>query len=418
MIITGRGAAMSGSRGMRTSRLRAGVTLVVMVVLALLAGSIVPAAAATKPSVWSEDNGNAAASRFNANETALTASTVKQLSHRRGLIVPRASGDNPCGYQGVDLAAASASVDYVEGDGHLSAYAAATGKALWSVVPDRYFTTYYRSIAVTHGLVILGELDCISQSDPGGYIEAFNATTGQLVWSQYAGSALASMVVSGSYVIETGSTIGSGQATSVLRVATGAVVWQKFGADCYAAGLAVVVVDQQVITHTCDEDTYALSLTAYRLGTGTLSWTRAIDWPIERGDSGVAGARHLLVKDDDGYIHDLDPTTGATQYINFDATGVLAVDTGRVYARCGTSVCAFGLTSGNTLWSTPDGSTLAAVANGVLYLSNGRVLNAETGAALGRVFTTGTASILFVAGGRVSAVTSARTLALYGLARS
>lgn len=417
MIITGRGAAMPGSRGLRTTRMWAGVAFV-MLVLAVLAGSIVPAAAATKASAWIEDNGNAAASRFNVNETALTTSTVKQLSHRRGLTVPRAPSDAYCGYGRVDVAAATATVDYVEGDGHLSAYNAATGKVLWSVVPDSWFTTNYRSIAVTQGLVILGEVDCVSASDPGGYIQAFDAATGKLVWTQGTGSALASMVVSGNYVVVTGASVGSGQATSVLRVTTGAVVWRKYGQVCGTVGLAVVVVDQQVVVHTCDEDTYAVSLTAYRLTTGALSWTRAIDWPIERGDSGVAGARHLFVKDDDGNIDDLDPATGVTQYINFDATGVLAVDTGRVYARCGTSVCAFGLTSGDTLWSTPDSSKMAAVANGVLYLSNGRVLNAETGAALGRVFTTGTASILFVAGGRVSAVTSAPTLALYGLAGS
>jgi hypothetical protein len=400
-------------------RLRAGVALVVMVVLAVLAASIAPATAATKPSVWNEDNGNAAASRFNTNETVLSPATVKQLSRRRGLTVATAPSDAYCNYQGVDLAAASATVDYVEGNGHLNAYNAATGKVLWSVVPDPYFTTNYQSVAVTQGLVILGEADCVSQSDPSGYIQAFNATTGKLVWSQATYSVLTSMVVSGNYLVETGSTLGSGQSTAALRVTTGAVLWNTTGDDCYApVGLTVVVVAAQVVTHTCNQDTGATSLTAYRLATGAVSWTRAVDWSIERGDSGVAGARHLFVKDDKGDIEDLDPVTGATDYVNATATSVLAVDTTRVYARCGTAVCAFTLATGANLWSTPDNSTVAAVANGVLYLSDGRMLNSVTGAALARLYSTGSASVLFIAGGRVGAVVSARTVSLYGRAGS
>jgi PQQ-like domain len=401
------------------ARFRAGVALVVMVVLAVLAASIAPAAAATKPSVWNEDNGNAAASRFNTNETVLSPATVKQLSHRRGLTVAPAPGDAYCSSQGVDLAAASATVDYVEGNGRVNAYNAATGKVLWSVVADPYYTTYYHSIAVAHGLVILGEADCVSQSDPSGYIQAFDAATGKLVWTQGAYSVLTSMVVSGNYLVETGSTLGSGQSTSAFNVATGARLWETSGDDCYApVGLAVVVVAAQVVTHTCNQDTGATSLTAYRLATGAVSWTRAVDWSIERGDSGVAGARHLFVKDDKGDIEDLNPATGATAYINATATSVLAVDTTRVYARCGTAVCAFTLTTRAKLWSTPDSSALAAVANGVLYLSDGRMLNSTTGAALARLYSTGSASILFIAGGRVGVVTSARTVSLYGRAGS
>lgn len=410
---------MSNHHRSGTSRPRSRAATVVLAALVLVFASTTAAAAApTKPSVWAQDNGNAAASRSNANETALSTTTVRHLTRRRGLTVAPAHGDNICDYRGIDVAAASATVDYVEGDGHLDAYAAATGKVLWRVVPNRWFDTYYTSIAVTHGLVILGELDCVSQSDPNGSMQAFDAVTGKLVWSRGVDSALDSLVVSGPYLIETGSSLGSGQVTSVWLAATGARLWQKSPATCFAYGTPVVVVGQQVVTHTCDEDTGALSLTAYRLTTGALSWTRAIDWPIERGDSGAPGARHLLVKAD-SYILDLDPATGVTQYFLDGATSVLAVDATRIYARCGSgSVCAFALSTGAALWSTPDRATLAAEANGVLYLGDGRMLNAATGAGLARLFPTGSASILIVAGGRVGAVTSPRTLSLYGLAGS
>lgn len=406
--------------GRSGSRLRARVLLAAGALLTLTTGSVVSAQAATVPSAWAQNNGNAAASRSNSNETTLSTATVARLTRRRGLAVAAAQGDNPCEYAGIDVAAASATVDYVEGDGHLSARDAATGQIRWSVTPDRYFETRYTSIAVAHGLVIVGGLDCISQSDPNGVLFAFDAATGRRVWTAGVGSALDSMVVSGSYLVETGSSIGSGQVISVRRVGTGAVVWQQVGADCADYGATpLVVVDQRVVTHRCDADTGAPSLTAYRLTSGALSWTRAIDWPIERADSGAFGTRHLLVKDDNGYVLDLDPVTGVTQYYLAAATSVLAIDASRVYAKCGSgSVCAFAVGSGAALWSTADSSGLAAEANGVLYLGDGRVLDAGTGAGLARLFTAGSASILFVAGGRVGAATSARTLALYGLAGS
>ena len=413
---------------LRATVLRATV-LTGTVALALMLGSmtspaaattITPAAAAGKPSVWAQNDGNAAASRANANETVLNPSTVTGLTRRRGLTVAPAPGDNPCGYRGIDLVAASATVDYVEGDGHLVAYDAATGRARWRVVVNRYFDTYYPSIAVTHGLVILGAVDCISQSDPNGSLQAFDAATGKAVWTRGVGSELDSMVVSGPYLVETGSSLGSGQVTSVRRATTGARLWQKFGSACYSYGSTpVVVVGQQVVTHTCDPDTGAMSLTAYRLGTGRLSWTRAIDWSIERGDSGAPGARHLLVRDDYGDVADLDPATGVTRYLLAGATSVLAVDASRVYAKCGpASVCAFALSTGVALWSRTDSSGLATEAGGVLYLGDGRMLDAATGARLARLFPTGSASILIVAGGRVGVLTWARTLSLYGLAGS
>ena len=192
------------------------------------------------------------------------------------------------------------------------------------------------------------------------------------------------MVVTGPYVVETGSSEGSGQATSVHRVQTGALVWQRLGAACYGYGLAVAVVGQQVVSHTCDEDTGAVSLTAYRLTNGALSWTRAIDWTIQRGRqrrrrrAPPAGQGRLR-------LHRRPRSgTGVTQYYDVDASSVLAVDATRGYGRCGTSVCAFGLTTGDTLWSTADASTVAAEAGGVLYLGDGRMLDAATGAALGR----------------------------------
>ncbi len=54
----------------------------------------------------------------------------------------------------------------------------------------------------------------------------------------------------------------------------------------------------------------------------------------------------------------------------------------------------------------------------MLYLGDGVMLNSATGASLGRLYSTGSASILMVAGGRVAVVTAARTLDLYGLAGS
>jgi len=83
----------------------------------------------------------------------------------------------------------------------------------------------------------------------------------------------------------------------------------------------------------------------------------------------------------------VDATTGATRFELRGATNVLAVDDRTVYAECGASVvCGYLEATGVSEWQTTDSSTLASAADGVLYLADGKVLDASSGHVLTRLW--------------------------------
>jgi hypothetical protein len=90
--------------------------------------------------------------------------------------------------------------------------------------------------------------------------------------------------------------------------------------------------------------------------------------------------KNVLVTNPSGTIVDLNPLTGATRFSLAGATSVLAVDTARIYAFCGSDLCAYSTTNGALLWRHSNlTASLAAEAGGVLDLDRGIVLNAQTG---------------------------------------
>ncbi len=388
----------------------------------MVMATAVSAHAATPSPAWAQNDSNGAQSRANLNETTLTPSTVTHAALLRSVTAKTVSPDAYCGATTITEPVLTGGKMFAVVSNEIAAYNAATGARLWHVNPDPGFITLFKALAVTNGLVLVGELDCVSQSDPNGAIAAFNATTGAPVWrTQFVGP-LDEMVVSGKYAVESGTSVGSGNITTVVNAATGAVVWQKFYDNC---GDGVVVSAGNVVTTHCTFDGTGAVLEADALATGTKVWSRSGSWTVQRGDSDTTTGHHLYATPASGVVDDLNPATGATRFALSGATTVLAVDKTRAYAVCfsGTSsICAYDIASGYQVWRHGYTSVpLGAEAGNVLYLGSGEALNAATGVHLKSLFpSTSAADALVVGDGRVLAVSDGnqKTAKLYGLSGS
>jgi hypothetical protein len=97
------------------------------------------------------------------------------------------------------------------------------------------------------------------------------------------------------------------------------------------------------------------------------------------------GSLDVQARNPSDTVKALNPQTGQVEYSLTQAVNVLAADTSRIYATCGGQgeyVCGYDISTGTLEWQdiqldTPP--TLAAEADGVLYLDSDEALNAATG---------------------------------------
>jgi hypothetical protein len=400
-----------------------GVTVAVAAAAACAtAAATVPAAAlsghvTTFPSDWSQTDANAAASRANHHERILTTGTVSGLVRQHRFIAPEdTAGD--CGAIGNSAPVLTGGHVIEIANDVVAAYSADTSQRLWSATLDASKTTVFNSIAVADGVVVVGGQDCVSHSDPNGVEKAFNAVTGDLMWSTNtspAGGALEQLVVSGDSVVARGVSAGSGAIVSVRSLLTGGVVWFNVFGECGESDNMAVVGGNVVYSH-CDADGDNPVLEADNLTTGAPAWSRAGVWSVERGDTDAVTARHLLAVGPRGNLDDMVPSTGAIRHSLPGARDALVVGTSLVFTTCGTAqVCAYKLSNHSELWSVDDASTLAAEAGGVLYLADGKLLSVRTGALITSIGRHSASNALVVGDGRVARTHNNRTLLLYAL---
>jgi outer membrane protein assembly factor BamB len=387
-------------------------------VLALSGGSGGAAGAAGPSSPWSQTDYNAAQSRANLTEQTLTATTIRSVRYLRGIASPlNQPGQGGCNANTIVAPVLTGGSLYAVTNGRLAKYNPATGGLIWRRALSESFILDARSLSVAGGLVVVGDLGCDSVSDPNGFIQAFNASTGARVWSQPitpVGGALDQMVVSGSYVVAAGTSPGGGRPVSVHQLSSGALVWYRLKEPCGPS--TVLVVAQLVMSSGCGQN-FTEVLTARNIATGAVAWSHSGNWQPQRGDIGGSAGRHLYATNPSGTVVSLDPLTGKTQYSLAQAVSVLAVDTARAYATCGgLGVCAYSTATGAQQWSINPGFTpvLGAEAGGVLYLDQGTALSAATGKTVAELGG-GPASALAVGDGRIAVVTDPRVLDLYGL---
>jgi hypothetical protein len=400
-------------------RVRTGwVAAVAAAVLALPVGAALPggAAAASGPNGdWTQADHDASGNRANTTATAITAANVGQLDWVRGFAAPTYKPDAfGCG-EGWTTPVLLAKKAYVVKTGRLVALDLVTGAQLWQRAIDTVGESRSRVFAVDGGRVFVGQIDCVSQSDPTGSVRVYNASTGAPVWNQPV-NALDGVAVSGTRVVATGRSVGSGTSVRVFNSATGAVVWERFEDSACAA--TAVVVAAKVYYGECDPDTGAvLDLAAARLTDGVVAWRKPGSWSVDRGDAVGSTAKHVYA----GNV-DLNPATGATRFTLAGASSVQAVDATRVYAACGSVLCGYDRATGAKRWTSTAaagggfGEARAALAGALLYAADGSVLDPATGAAVSQVWS-GLAAELSVGNGYVvtAGTGSRRLLDVYGL---
>jgi hypothetical protein len=375
---------------------------------------------------WLDTDANAAGSRANLAETALTPAAVTKVKYLRSITSPLAPPGANCPSPIVAPLVAGGSL-YAITNSRLSKYDPATGNLIWRSTPNRAFNVFYHSLAISGNLLIVGGSFCGSASEPPNVFYAYNATTGSLVWKATPGEGFSQAVIVGSFVVTAGQD-AAGSFVTVLSLSNGNIAWNSSGCMSGGSG-APIVVGQLVISYGCDNQGNA-TLKADNLATGALVWSLPTGgWTLQRGDLAGSAGTHLYATDPSGTVVDLNPQTGKQQYPLSGAVNVLAVDTSRAYATCGSggqSVCGYDVSTGALDWQdAPNGDPpgLAAEADGVLYLDDGLALNAATGLVIKRLwapvcFTACTSDLptaLAVGDGRIAVVSDPRVLDLFGV---
>jgi hypothetical protein len=396
---------------------KVGSAIAVTVAALVVMGGFAAASPPPANSPWLETNYNAADSRANLAEATLTKSTIGGVALRRN-VTAAGNPDSACeGFEGVVAPILSGGFAYGVFNGYLHKVNAGSGVVSWRVAPDTSFSTTYRSIVISGSLVIVAGQGCDSVSDPNGFIAAFQISNGAPAWST-GGGPLISMVSSRGYLLTVGESVGSGFNVRTLNAATGADVWSATGDPCTVPN--AVVVGGLAIYSFCDFNDVQ-SLRGVALANGAPVWTKLGGWEPVAGDKSASSGTHVYAaKTSAGTVYDLNPATGATRTRIPGAKLILAVDGARVYATCGSvagQVCGYSLSTGVQQWNVKTGSVVAlgAFAGGVLYLSNGKALNASSGATIRSIWSGGAHSLL-VGDGRIGAVVNAQKLSIYGLA--
>jgi hypothetical protein len=397
----------------------------IIAVLALTASCVTigapPSLAGSKSSPrypgWYDTNSSASQSRANLSEHVLTPAAVAKVKYLRSVTGPP-TVLRPCEQSGVVAPLPAGGYVYAITNGRISKFDAATGSLIWQRTPDQSYT--YESLSISGNLLIVGGLDCLSESAPGGIVDAFNATTGATAWVSGAagGGPIFGAAVVGPYVVTAGISVSDGYVGSILNLSNGKIVWTDEG--CLTNNpVFPLVVGQVVIAYGCRSQNNA-NIVARALATGKRLWSLPGGWAPQSGDLAGSTGSHLYATDPTGTVEDLNPLTGQTEYSLSQAVTVLAVDLSRVYATCGSTgqyVCAYNIGTGALEWQDTNlaaSPALAAEADGVLYLDFGTALNAATGTVIKKVWS-GQATALAVGDGRIAVNTDSRILDLFGL---
>jgi outer membrane protein assembly factor BamB len=372
-------------------------------------------AAAAPGSAWAQTNGDAAQSRANPNEHTLTTTSLRRVKFLRSHTAPPTSPFDPCFNDPITAPVLVGGFVYSVVTNVLTKINAATGKVVWRVTPDQQGITFYTSLSVANGLVVVGGADCVSQSDPNGSVRAFRVTNGARAWAVNLGPGFGSSVVSQGFVVFEGATVASGTQVTVRRLSDGAAVWtHQYNNDCNLQVKPVVV--HGLLVHQACTKAGKVVLGGDRLATGNRAWTRYHNWRPVAGDRDSTAGTHLFVTDSSGAVRELAAANGHDGYTLAGADSLLAVGPQRVFATCGSDVCGYDLSSGAQQWSESEflPQPLAAAAGGVLYLGDGTALRADTGSLIKFVWADN-ASWLAVGNGRIATVTDPRVLDIYGV---
>jgi outer membrane protein assembly factor BamB len=244
-------------------------------------------------------------------------------------------------------------------DEYLHAFNATTGEQIWSysIGPNSE-----ASPAVANGIVYMGSDSHI--------LYALNAETGALIWSVTLGSVIYSAPAVSHGILYVGS-----DKLYALNAATGQTVWTFAGNGFIYSSPAIV--NGVVYIGDGDHNVYALNTKS-----GTLLWTASTGGVIESSPDVANGV--VYIGSDDGDLYAFSATTGAALWKvlvghGYPVSDPPAVAHGVVYIGAfNVGVFAYDASTGATLWSSSCGEGRVSVANRVVYSIGYRTVYALT----------------------------------------
>ncbi|MBM2617088.1 PQQ-binding-like beta-propeller repeat protein [Actinoplanes sp. LDG1-06] len=313
------------------------------------------------PVGWEHAGYDAEDSFYNPAESQINAGTIGKLASRWS--VPLRRQEPTCGGPSAPLVAGGMVVA-TDGRG-VSGYRAADGRLAWSFDWDDPEDSTVPSMAVSGGVVVLGNGDCHSASDPNGRLVGLDLRTGSRRWKLDLDMPVNSFVVDRGVAIVSGSSESDETATVAYRATDGREVWRKRGFESSSASSAGRIL------LTRGGSTSAVSVTS-----GSVIWTK----PRSLYAESATPTRFLVT---DGVALTLvDAASGAPLWT---APGrqskFLATDGRRVYRAVNRTVSALDIRDARVVWTRtlPVVATQPVRAGGLLY-TGGPVLSAASGA--------------------------------------
>lgn len=348
---------------MRTRPLAASAVATGLLSLALAA----PAHAADPG--WTHPGYGSGNTFYNPGESVINGGSIGELAPRWTADLPTVD-DYSCSGPSEPLVAGGRV--FVTDEAGIAAFKLSTGAPLWHydwAWPDDENTPH---LAVSGSLLIAGNTQCQSQSDPGGAIVALNVVNGTEKWSTGNGGPVESLVVDKGIVAVAGSSESSTAAVSGYRASDGKRLWTVYG--YWSPGVSAA--GRLLVSGTENQVVAALSIT-----TGKKLWSKpGVGTALAANPAGD----NFYLADDDGGMVCIKASNGAKIWARNGTGGPIAADGKRVYRGFSNSVEALDARTGKLLWTrrlgTPAGQPVRA--GGLLYTTTSHglfILTAATG---------------------------------------
>ncbi|MCA2214144.1 outer membrane protein assembly factor BamB family protein [Jidongwangia harbinensis] len=368
------------------------IGLAAVAVSALVGSGLIYPALAAASTGWTQPGYGPQRAFYNPEESVVNAATINDITHRWHVTLPDVA--DSCTGRAEPLIANGRL--FLADESGIGAYHAATGAPLWHDewgYPEDETTPH---LAVSGGLLLIGNSSCQSQSDPDGNVFAVDVATGKQRWMVSIGAPVESLVVDKGVVVVAGSSMSDEAAVHAFRVSDGKARW-----NLRSYSSAGVSANGRLLVGRADKAiTAAVSVT-----TGKVLWSKTKRW---YGRSASPAGDRFFVSDDGGNLVCLKASNGALVWTAKKSAGLVATDGRRVYREMGEGVEALDVKNGKRLWVTyfEDDSGQPVRAGGLVY-TNAGILHAATGAVASFGWPVGglyADQHVVVAGGRLYAV--------------
>ncbi|HEX8627890.1 MAG TPA: PQQ-binding-like beta-propeller repeat protein [Catenuloplanes sp.] len=339
----------------------------------VVSGLADPAPARAATADWAHPGYTAGDTYYNPGESVINAGSIARVTSRWSVDLPPAEW-YACPAPSAPLV--SGGRVFVTDKTGIGAYHPKTGAVLWHHAWPDLQDERTPHLAVSGGLLLAGNTDCQSRSDPNGGLLALDVATGLERWHVDFDPPVHSLVVDKGIAVVSGVSDSDQQEVTAFRVSDGAFRWRLL--DYASVGVAA---NGRLLVSRVEG---GVGTSAVSITTGKKLWSRAKTWTA-RG-ANPAGDR-FYVTAPDGALVCVKASTGSVVWSAPGTPGKIAADGKRVYRSVPGGIEALDARTGKRRWITALGAPTGQPvrAGGLLYTTVGAgpplgILNAATGA--------------------------------------